>query len=257
MHSTVPSLHARTQNAQHIWACSSRFSGRSRPAEGDGRGYLTLKLEITGKILDEESVYVPVQLPFLPPPVSVSQSRQCWFSPTSDGNRWLPQDFHWSDEGYLSAQPLLSVATGLNLSEGYIPKSVPSPYRVNIYYRTYWRAFSSSSKRIFNAVPSPVVCTFPHRRHLSQPTQSMIRVIFRKWALNSSLSICHNQHMSWTGDNKVNPAYISVFTLEQDWFVEISDILGYDNDILKFRQCLCIIFMGTSGAIVICRKIGT
>lgn len=35
----------------------------------------------------------------------------------------------------------------------------------------------------------PVVCTFPHKRHLSHPTQSIIRVTLRKCVLNSSFSI--------------------------------------------------------------------
>ena len=43
-------------------------------------------------------------------------------------------------------------------------------------------------KRIFKAVPSPCVCNFPHSLHFSQPTQSMMRVMLRKWWRNSSFS---------------------------------------------------------------------
>ena len=55
--------------------------------------------------------------------------------------------------------------------------------------KTHSSAFSSISNRIFMAVATPVVCTFPHKRHLSHPTQSMIRVTFRKCVLNSSFRI--------------------------------------------------------------------
>lgn len=43
-------------------------------------------------------------------------------------------------------------------------------------------------KRIFKAVPSPCVCSLPHTLHFSQPTQSMMRVILRKWWRNSSFN---------------------------------------------------------------------
>jgi len=55
--------------------------------------------------------------------------------------------------------------------------------------RTHSSAFSSISNKIFIAVATPVVCTLPHKRHLSHPTQSMIRVTFRKCVLNSSFNI--------------------------------------------------------------------
>lgn len=42
--------------------------------------------------------------------------------------------------------------------------------------------------RIFKAVPRPWVCSLPHRRHLSHPTQSIILVIFLKCCLNSNFS---------------------------------------------------------------------
>lgn len=45
--------------------------------------------------------------------------------------------------------------------------------------------FNLSEKRIFKAVPSPVTCNLPHKRHLSHPTQSMILDMLRKWSLNS------------------------------------------------------------------------
>lgn len=54
---------------------------------------------------------------------------------------------------------------------------------------TYSSALSSISKSTFIAVARPVICTFPHRRHLSQPTQSIILETFRKCVLNSSLRI--------------------------------------------------------------------
>ena len=50
-------------------------------------------------------------------------------------------------------------------------------------------AISSSSNRTFKAVAKPVVCTLPQRRHLSQPTQSIMRETFLKCDLNSSFKI--------------------------------------------------------------------
>ena len=50
---------------------------------------------------------------------------------------------------------------------------------------THSSVFSSSSKRTFIAVATPVVWILPHNLHLSQPTQSMILVTFLKWSLNS------------------------------------------------------------------------
>lgn len=55
---------------------------------------------------------------------------------------------------------------------------------------THFKALSSSSNRIFKAVPMPETCSFPHKRHLSHPTQSMMRDTFLKWLLNCSLSNC-------------------------------------------------------------------
>ena len=52
-----------------------------------------------------------------------------------------------------------------------------------------FNAISSSSNRTFKAVAKPVVCTLPQRRHLSQPTQSIMRETFLKCALNSSFKI--------------------------------------------------------------------
>merc|ERR1711963_618222 len=45
---------------------------------------------------------------------------------------------------------------------------------------------SSSENKIFKAVPRPVVCNLPQSLHFSQPTQSMILVMFLKWSLKSS-----------------------------------------------------------------------
>lgn len=59
--------------------------------------------------------------------------------------------------------------------------------------RTHSKAVSSSSKRIFIAVPMPDTCSFPHSLHLSHPTQSMMRETLRKWDLNWSLRICCQQ----------------------------------------------------------------
>lgn len=56
---------------------------------------------------------------------------------------------------------------------------------------THSSAFSSSSNRIFRAVPMPDTCSFPHSLHLSHPTQSMIRETLRKCVLNCSLSTCN------------------------------------------------------------------
>ena len=55
---------------------------------------------------------------------------------------------------------------------------------------TYSRAFSSSSNRILSAVPSPETWSLPHSRHLSHPTQSMMRETLRKCDLNCSLRSC-------------------------------------------------------------------
>ena len=54
---------------------------------------------------------------------------------------------------------------------------------------TYSNAFSSISNKTLRAVATPDVCTLPHRRHLSQPTQSIIRDTLRKCVLNSSFTI--------------------------------------------------------------------
>lgn len=45
-----------------------------------------------------------------------------------------------------------------------------------------------SEKRIFNAVPKPCTCNFPHNRHLSHPTQSMIFDMLRNFSRNSVFS---------------------------------------------------------------------
>lgn len=45
-----------------------------------------------------------------------------------------------------------------------------------------------SEKRIFSAVPRPCTCSFPHNRHLSQPTQSMIFDMLRNFSRNSVFS---------------------------------------------------------------------
>lgn len=42
-----------------------------------------------------------------------------------------------------------------------------------------------SEKRIFRAVPKPCTCNFPHNRHLSHPTQSMIFDMLRNFSRNS------------------------------------------------------------------------
>lgn len=60
---------------------------------------------------------------------------------------------------------------------------------------THWRAFSSISNSTLRAVAKPVVWTLPHKRHLSQPTQSMIRDTLRKCCLNSSFKI-YKAHIS-------------------------------------------------------------
>lgn len=43
------------------------------------------------------------------------------------------------------------------------------------------------SKRIFRAVPSPLICSFPHSLQRSHATQSRITEMFRKWFLNCAL----------------------------------------------------------------------
>lgn len=45
-------------------------------------------------------------------------------------------------------------------------------------------------KRILSAVPKPWVWSFPQTLHFSHPTQSMMRVILRKWWRNSSFNLC-------------------------------------------------------------------
>ena len=48
---------------------------------------------------------------------------------------------------------------------------------------------ASVEKSSLSAVPRPVTCSLPHKRHLSHPTQSMMRDTFRKCSLNSDLMI--------------------------------------------------------------------
>lgn len=51
-----------------------------------------------------------------------------------------------------------------------------------------WWEVGKSENKIFSAVPIPCVCNFPHKRHLSQPTQSIIREMLKKCWRNSSRS---------------------------------------------------------------------
>ena len=62
-----------------------------------------------------------------------------------------------------------------------------------------WFIDPSSSKRIFKAVPYPIVCIFPHILHLSQPTQSIMAEMFLKRARNSCFKLG-----SFVGSNKVD-----------------------------------------------------
>jgi len=45
--------------------------------------------------------------------------------------------------------------------------------------------YPSNENKIFKAVPRPVICIFPHKRHFSHETQSIIRDTFLNWNLIS------------------------------------------------------------------------
>ena len=64
------------------------------------------------------------------------------------------------------------------------------------------------------AVAKPVVCTLPQRRHLSQPTQSIMRETFLKCALNSSFKIYLYVKMSGNKIYMEKKPYIGIFSAE-------------------------------------------
>ena len=55
------------------------------------------------------------------------------------------------------------------------------------------RISSTSLERGASSLSMVITWSLPHRRHLSQPTQSMIRETFLKWSLNSSWN-CKNKY---------------------------------------------------------------
>lgn len=84
-------------------------------------------------------------------------------------------------------------------------------------------------------MPRPDVCTLPHSRHLSQPTQSMMRDTFRKWSLNSSfktyIARSHSATLKYSCRLDIW-TYVGIFAPEQDGLIELANIVrNFDDSI--------------------------
>lgn len=101
-----------------------------------------------------------------------------------DGVKALAQTMHGVDQRY-NLGSLKQVRVPLGTARNF---SRVSYNRISVNEAatrsTYSKALSSSSKRIFNAVPIPEICSFPHSLHLSHPVQSRILETFLKLCLN-------------------------------------------------------------------------
>ena len=80
------------------------------------------------------------------------------------------------------------------------------------------------------AVPRPVVWILPHSLHLSQPTQSIIRLTFLKCCLNSSLRTWA-QSSEWDDGSVCVYTYVGVLTLEKCRLIELARELSNFKDL--------------------------